>query len=226
MKSRQALLVYGAAATLSLLTYGFVLFASGASRGHSHLPPRADAIVVLTGAERRITAGIELLRKGIGERLLISGINSRVTPEQVLRSHDVAAGVAACCIDFGYTALDTIGNANEARAWADLHRYRRLVVVTSSYHMPRSLNELALALPDVELIPYPVVPRVLAEKPWWLDAGALRLLAAEYVKFIPSYVKYAVRQLMRGDQRVADATVSDGQRRAEATGTSREPIAD
>ncbi len=203
MKSRTKLLLFSSAAILSLLSYGFVLFAASAKRSLLHPLPQVDAIVVLTGAERRIKAGIELLRQGTGNRLLISGINSRVTPDQVLRTHDVAPAVAQCCIDFGYEALDTIGNAHETRAWADFHRYRRLLIVTSSYHMPRSLNELTLALPEVELIPYPVVPRVLNERAWWLDATAARMLAAEYLKLIPSYVKFALRRLVPGEQDVA-----------------------
>ena len=52
-----------------------------------------------------------------------------------------------CCVDLGYEALDTVGNADETRTWARSNGYTRLIVVTSRYHMPRSLAELALAMP-------------------------------------------------------------------------------
>ena len=53
-----------------------------------------------------------------------------------------------CCVDLGYAALDTIGNADETRRWAEALHYDSLIVVTASYHMPRSLAELARAMPN------------------------------------------------------------------------------
>lgn len=190
-------LVVAAAALLALLTVGFVLFAALATRQVSFYPANADAIVVLTGADRRIEAGLQLLREGLGRRLLISGVNRRATPGAVMRVVGTDIGPDSCCIDFGYTAHDTIGNASETRAWADRHHFTRLIVVTSSYHMPRSLNELAMALPGVELIAYPVLPQVLAEGAWWLRPAAARMLVAEYLKLLPSYARVAASRLIK-----------------------------
>ncbi len=173
------------------------MFAASVARPVHTVPSTADGIVVLTGAERRIEAGLKLLRDGVGNRLLISGINARTTPGDVLRSVRVNPEAARCCVDFGYEAQDTIGNANETKAWADRHRFTRLVVVTSSYHMPRSLNELALALPGVDLIAYPVMPRALGEGAWWLRPSTARVLVSEYLKLLPSYVRYAAHQLFK-----------------------------
>ncbi len=204
------MIVYTGAVALSLLVLGFIVFASTASRrphathfapaisSNGQFMPRlsTDGIIVLTGAKRRIEAGLDLLRQGFGSRLLISGVNRRVTPDEVLRMNGTGLLARGCCIDFGYDALDTIGNATEARAWTGYHGFTRVIVVTSSYHMPRSLNELALALPDVELIAFPVVPKMLAERPWWLSASAVRVLASEYIKLVPSYAKTAFYRLL------------------------------
>ena len=58
------------------------------------------------------------------------------------------------------------------KAWVDAHHFTRLIVVTSSYHMPRSLTELGRALPEVALVPYPVVPRTFRAERWWMHAGS------------------------------------------------------
>ena len=187
-------LIYVSAACSALLLLGFLVFAGAATR----LPPRstaaADAIVVLTGgADRRIEAGLVLLHRGLGGRLLISGINRKLKPDELLAQLDLPD---PGCIDLGYEAQDTIGNAVETSRWADRHRYTRLIVVTSSYHMPRSLNELALAMPEVELIAHPVRPRIFSEGPWWLRPAAARMLVAEYLKLIPSYARSVARRLL------------------------------
>ena len=77
-----------------------------------------------------------------------------------------------------------IGNAEEASDWAAHRRYRRLIVVTSSYHMPRTLTEFARAMPHVRLIAHPVLSRNVRDHAWWQSPGTLRFLFSEYVKFI------------------------------------------
>jgi hypothetical protein len=51
-------------------------------------------------------------------------------------------------------------------------------------------------MPDVELIAHPVVPRMLREGAWWLKPSAARMLAAEYIKLLPSYVRWAAHRLL------------------------------
>lgn len=188
-------LVYAGAAGATLLLAGFLVFAASAVRPPSQAKVIADGIVVLTGAERRIEAGLKLLREGSGGRLLISGMNPRTSPSDVLRHAGATDALAPCCIDFGYEAQDTVGNAVETKAWVERHGFSRLVVVTSSYHMPRSLTELALALPGVEFVAHPVMPRTLGQGAWWLRPYAARVLVTEYFKLLPTYARYAARQL-------------------------------
>jgi uncharacterized SAM-binding protein YcdF (DUF218 family) len=95
----------------------------------------------------------------------------------------------ACCIDIDHSAINTIGNAIETRRWASEHGFRSLVVVTSAYHMPRALAEIAHQLPDATLVPFPVVTERQRAEPWWSSAGSARMLMSEYLKYLVAIVR-------------------------------------
>jgi uncharacterized SAM-binding protein YcdF (DUF218 family) len=175
---------------------GFLVFATSATQGPRIPVPGADAIVVLTGADKRIEEGGKLLNDGRGRRLLISGVNPQIGRDEIRRMVKSPESIFDCCVDVGYLARDTTGNADETRDWVRRWRFRKLIVVTSSWHMPRSLVELARTLPGVELVPYPVVPKSMVEEPWWVRPGILRRLAAEYLKLIPAAARYAGSRLL------------------------------
>jgi uncharacterized SAM-binding protein YcdF (DUF218 family) len=187
----------GGAAALLAFVAGFVLFARGVAQYLPASSGRADAIVVLTGGELRVGAGARLLVEGRGAKLLISGVNRQTTPEDVKRISGLPERLFSCCVDIDYEAHSTSDNADQARAWAGAHRFKRVIVVTSSYHMPRSLTELRRTMPDVELIPHPVISHRLNTKRWWTDAYTARVLFAEYIKFLPAAARYRVARLLR-----------------------------
>jgi uncharacterized SAM-binding protein YcdF (DUF218 family) len=155
-------------------------------RAEPEPPPQADAIVALTGGSlERLSTGVRLLEERKGERLLISGVNRVVTDEELLdNALNVDSALARCCIDLGRAAEDTLGNAAETAAWAREHRYRQIILVTDDYHMPRSLTELSLAMPEAEIYPYPVRTRWTDPALWRSDLGAVSRLGGEYVKYL------------------------------------------
>jgi uncharacterized SAM-binding protein YcdF (DUF218 family) len=61
--------------------------------------------------------------------------------------------------------------------------------VTSNYHMPRAMTELAQQLPDTLLIPFPVVTDRVRTDRWWSDPMVARLLVSEYLKFIAAQLR-------------------------------------
>ena len=193
-------MIIGVGATASLLALGFVLFASVVTRLPADNNPHADGIVVLTGEGRRIAEGARLLDEGRAERMLISGVFRRTGKKALLDISGLPEDKFDCCVDVGYAALDTAGNANETRAWAASRGYDSLIVVTASYHMPRSLAELSLALPATRLVPHPVVPNNFPPTRWWLHASVTRTLIAEYFKFLPTAAHLTVAKLFRSSQ--------------------------
>jgi len=194
---------------------GFVIFASSINRYVAAAESgRADGIVVLTGGEHRLSEAARLLAEGRGKRLLISGANRMATREDLHRKSGLSPALFECCVDIGYDALTTSGNALETKAWAADRGYARLILVTSSYHMPRSLVELQRAMPEVALLPFPVVSRNFRTERWWLHGATARLLFTEYLKFLPSAARLGVAKLLGS----REWTVAAGAR-TQASGT-------
>jgi uncharacterized SAM-binding protein YcdF (DUF218 family) len=159
---------------------GFVAFAALLPKAPRVLPP-VDGVVALTGGGSRLDVAVALFERGAGERLLISGVNTRATKREI-RKLVHGRKRFDCCADLGYAAENTFGNAKEAAAWARFHHYRSILLVTSRYHMPRSIAEFHDVMPDVEVVPYPVEAETGKGTPG--RARALKLLHSEYAKFL------------------------------------------
>ncbi|WP_249116642.1 YdcF family protein [Ciceribacter sp. L1K23] len=168
---------------------GFLYFVDSVTTLIPPENPRAEAIVVLTGGYQRIDQAVDLLKHGSGKRLLISGVNPSTTSTQIRRMTQSSAGLFECCVDMGYEAQDTIGNASETTRWIHDKGYRSVLLVTSNYHMPRSLYELRRINRDTDFIPYPVVNTDLKQANWYSDPDALRTLVYEYGKMVAAYAR-------------------------------------
>ena len=171
---------------IALYVAGFLAFAIFLPTTPASVRP-ADGIVVLTGGGARVDAADALLESDCCKRLLISGVNPGTTKAQIKEL--VHAGRRFdCCADLGFEAADTHGNASEAAAWAEAHRYHSLIVVTANYHMRRSMADFAAAMPGMRLEPYPVAPEGIDLTQWWRDPHALHLLHSEYIKYLAALV--------------------------------------
>lgn len=177
------------AGVLALYVAGFLLFVATLPE-RPRTTPKADAIVALTGGGARLDTAVALFEHGTGKRLLISGVNKTSTKEDLRRLSEGGRRFA-CCADIGYDAEDTYGNAVETADWTARHHYKSLIVVTASYHMPRSLRLFHSLMPGVRLVSYPVEPNGVDMSSWWRP-GTLHLLHNEYLKYVASFVMTAV----------------------------------
>jgi uncharacterized SAM-binding protein YcdF (DUF218 family) len=184
MKSLAAFLV------LALIwTAGLVAFATRVQQSTPAADPDpADGVVALTGANSidRISAAMELLQDGMGKRLLISGVNRDASREDIRNVSKAARRLYDCCVDLGFTAADTVGNARETAEWARSMRYRSLIVVTADYHIPRAMLELRAVMPEpaFRLQAYAVETPSLKARRWWRSPRSARLMVLEYCKYL------------------------------------------
>jgi uncharacterized SAM-binding protein YcdF (DUF218 family) len=160
----------------------------------------ADAIVALTGDEERISKAVQLLSEGRAQRLLISGVNKTTRTPDLVSLNSASwreTFFFYCCVDLDKRALNTEDNALETTLWVRERGFRSLIVVTSNYHMPRTLIELHQTMPEVKLIPCPVRSQRL-ETQWWADARTAWHLGKEYMKFVTALARYTANSLTRG----------------------------
>jgi uncharacterized SAM-binding protein YcdF (DUF218 family) len=174
----------GLAAALAFVGGGFAWFVWHVPAEEVTLRQNADGIVVLTGGASRIEDAMELLAAGHGKRLLISGVHRATSSAVIARLIPRYQHFVSCCVDLDHSAVNTVGNAVETRRWVKDQRFNSLIVVTSAYHMPRTMAELAEQLPDTALVPFPVVTDRLRSEPWWASAPTARLILSEYAKFV------------------------------------------
>lgn len=176
-------------ALVLILGGGFIWFVWHIPNTEVVLERRADGIVVLTGGSSRIADAVELLANGHGQRLLITGAHPATTTREIARLMPNYQRLLSCCVDVDHSAMNTVGNAIETRRWAQNRNFRSLIIVTSAYHMPRSLAELERQLPDRELIPFPVVSDRLRAEPWWSTGATAKLVVSEYLKYLYAQVR-------------------------------------
>ena len=161
-------------AALAVLAWiaGFVWFAVGLPGPGPDVV--TDGIVVVTGGPGRIPRGVTLMEAARAKRMLISGVDRRVRPQDLIAEYRVPARLIACCIDLGDESVDTRSNADETAAWTARHRYRSLRLVTTDWHMARARFELARVLGDGVTI----LPDGVRSEP------GFRVLMTEYTKYL------------------------------------------
>ena len=145
---------------------------------------RADGIVVLTGGSYRVAEAYALLNAGYGKRLLISGVYENTSRKDLMRLFPEYRDMIECCVDLDYQAENTAGNARETMEWVRQNNFNSVIVVTSNYHMPRSLAEIRSTLKGNRIIAYPIISPNIDTRNWWQKKQWIRLLSWEYLKYM------------------------------------------
>lgn len=177
------LLMAAIAIAFILLGAGFLWFTHNISQPNGTIL-KADAIVVVTGESSRIGDAINLLARGKGKRLLISGVNTTTSKNDLRRMFSGHDKFFACCVDLDHQALNTRGNAAYSAQWISRHNFKSLILVTSTYHMPRALAEFSNSMPGVKLRGAAARVKNIHFDRWWAHPATAKLLAIEYAKYL------------------------------------------
>ena len=112
---------------------------------HQHIEHKDG--VVFTGSPGRIHSGLKLLRAKKLNRLLISGVSPHAHKKLMNEAKHLP-------VYFGPKAGNTRGNIEETCAWAEQENLSALTVITTDYHMPRSLLLFHRYAPHIDVRAY------------------------------------------------------------------------
>ena len=142
-----------------------------------------QGIVVITGGQGRIGAGIRLLNDNCGKALLISGVGVNFNKRYLKKSFNIRDEKIGK-IYLGYEASNTEGNAKEALVFSTIHEIEEILLVTNNYHIPRAKLLFKNFMPDKKI-------KVFILKS---DENFL-VYVTEYFKFIGTFLIYKTETL-------------------------------
>jgi uncharacterized SAM-binding protein YcdF (DUF218 family)/glycosyltransferase involved in cell wall biosynthesis len=131
-------------------------------------PQAADAIVVFAGGvgesgqagggyQERVAAAVDLYKSGYARSLVFSsGFRFVFHEAEVMRDLAVVNGVPPDAIVLEQAAANTHENVQFSAAILRQHGWRKILLVSSPYHMRRALLTWRKAVPDVTVVPTPV----------------------------------------------------------------------
>lgn len=144
------------------------LWAIGAPLRLESPPQQADAVVVFAGGvgesgqagggyQERLKHAVDLYRGGFAPRIVISsGFVFAFKEAEVMRGLAIDNGVPASAIVLETQAANTRENVSFTREILDRNGWRRILLVSSPYHMRRALLTWRRAAPEVAVSPQPV----------------------------------------------------------------------
>jgi hypothetical protein len=133
------------ASILIIWALGFVWFAVALPEPAGE--EKTDAVIVPTGGEGRIDRGLMALRLGWSKRMLVSGVDREVKPNEFAVVYQLEPGLLQCCVTLGFESVDTRSNALESTRWIAANKVRSVRLVTTDWHMRRAAYELAKIAP-------------------------------------------------------------------------------
>jgi uncharacterized SAM-binding protein YcdF (DUF218 family) len=147
-----------------VVTVLVLLLAAGAAYPHllarRVAPPLsgdvADAILVFTGGEGRIAAGYRTWKEGKGKELFLLGAGPEAKLASILPEGEQVMPDDLPRIHIEGWSENTLENAISAKSEVISRMYRKVILVTSDYHVPRAHLTLRKVLPptvSISVIP-------------------------------------------------------------------------
>lgn len=166
---------------LLLLAFGSVYPHYSATRLQPAGGAKADAIFVLAGGDNRIATGLAALRENRADRLFILGTAHLALPQSIIPGYSALPETERSRIHIEGWSETTLENAVSAKGIVNELGLRRLILVTSDYHLPRAYLALRNAIPE------PVAITVLPVRSKWRGGDAhwrkVRLFMVESWKY-------------------------------------------
>lgn len=148
-------------------------------------PPRdTDMVVVLTGSSGRIKPAYELMKEMNAPVLFVAGTNARVNFDELAKGHGMDVNYRDRVV-IDKSSRTTYENAEAVLKYADENQIKKILLVTSAYHMKRSMLVFKNVLEDsgVEIVPYGTAVKPISKDSWFKDIDVFKNLLVESFKF-------------------------------------------
>ena len=195
----------GAIAIFILLTItairvqGDNLYAYPTNQELKELPSNAT-IICLAGGRGRIDTAFDLFSRAVGRELVIIGVGPKTSLYQLIQasSHPSAAKISAerlAKITLEKESRNTIENAYAVDRYLKTNpQVKEIVLITSSYHMRRSLYIFESLLgSSVRIIPYTPEKESIDPKGWWGSWIGIQVTVVEYAKYL--FARFVIPKL-------------------------------
>ena len=159
---------------------GFLYFFKQISVDSPLILNKSEAIIVLTGAKGRIDHGVKLLGAGLAPYLFISGVAKQASVAD-LTNHLTESNKAIISrmqnnITLGKDADSTEDNIIEITTWLKQQKFNSFILVTSNYHLPRTLKLIKKSGNNFEVQLSPVINKI--------NLANLKIFIKEYNKYL------------------------------------------
>jgi uncharacterized SAM-binding protein YcdF (DUF218 family) len=152
-------------------------------------------VACLAGGKGRIEAAMDLFASGVGSELFIIGAGPKMTVPLLLKNTDKNVVQKLSNLKIGAISLEresanTIENAYVLeRFLVEQPLIQDVIVVTSGYHMRRSLYVLNTLLQrKVNLIPYTPPDEAFDRDNWWHSRVGIVVTLEEYFKYLGAQI--------------------------------------
>ena len=156
----------------------------------------SSKVVILTGGTNRIKEGFEVIykldKKSISNlKVLVSGTGkgfSKLSLQEKLNPN-FDLRLIECCVELDDVSQDTYSNAVETSKWVSKNNIEEILLITSNYHIPRSILEFQNKMPNLKILYYPITPKQHQINKWLTSFETFSLIFIEYCKYIIANVR-------------------------------------
>lgn len=170
--------------TILFLIYGFVAFLKKIEYNQVNFNDQTDGIAVLTGGKGRINLGLELFNKSKNLRLIISGVDKKVSNKSIIPND--LKNKSNVTID--KDSESTYQNAKIINKWTSKYKLQNITIITSYYHMPRSMMLMQSLMPTIIFYAYPVEKKISNKTSLKENILYYFFLTEEYIKYVVSHL--------------------------------------
>ena len=167
-----------------ILIYSFVIFFEKIQYNQSNFNYQTDGIAVLTGGKGRINLGLELFSSNRNLQLIISGVDKKVSDKSIIP--EGLNNKSNITID--KDSESTYQNAKVINKWASEYKLQNITIITSYYHMPRSMMLIQSLTPNINFYAYPVEKKIFNKVSFKENILYYSFLTEEYIKYVVSHI--------------------------------------